>query len=129
MGVKDAPCTPLFLDDARPQGTRRGRRFLEVTRFDRRGLCGRLPVVTLNPVAAEFVATITQWTAVASALRAQRRLPESDVRTLTPAYDMLPLAFAPTTQGEVVTRKPPTAVPDASVLSVWKEMKALAEHH
>lgn len=43
-----------------------------------------------------------------------------------PVYDMLPMAFAPTSQGEVVDRPPQRPVADPTVLAVWNPMREVA---
>ncbi len=53
--------------------------FLEVLRFDRAGLTGRQPVITMGPVDAEFIGASTQtWSNVAHELAKQRRLSAED---------------------------------------------------
>lgn len=42
---------------------------------------------------------------------------------------MLPMAFAPTTQGEVFDRAPPRPLADPSVLAVWSELREVARSY
>lgn len=59
------------------------RTFLEVKRFDRVGLCGRSPAVSLTVVDAEFAGTGSNWTAAADALLSARRITESDALNMS----------------------------------------------
>ncbi len=55
--------------------------------------------------------------------------PGASTFRLAPVYDMLPMAFAPTSQGEVVDRAPPRPVADPTVLAVWSEMREVAARY
>jgi hypothetical protein len=46
---------------------------------------------------------------------------------LAPAYDMLPMLWAPGPQGEIVSRRFEPAPPLPSLLAIWREAAALAE--
>jgi len=59
-----------------------GRVFLESRRFDRRGLLGRRPALSLSMVDAEFVGLGRGWAAVAAALNSRGLLAEGDLNAL-----------------------------------------------
>jgi serine/threonine protein kinase HipA of HipAB toxin-antitoxin module len=125
-----------------------GRRcFLEVERFDRHGLFGRSPLVSLGTLNAALVGDGTaDWTRLAAKLQALgwldastvqriahlwwfgRLIANSDMHTgnlsfqpqlasgllaLAPAYDMLPMLYAPLAGGELPVRnfEPPLPLP------------------
>ena len=103
------------------------RMYLEVTRFDRVGLHGRLGLVSLGALDDEYVGQRRSWSATAAVLSEQGRISPEDARRaawmegfgrliantdmhfgnlsllhegrgllmLAPAYDMLPMAYAP----------------------------------
>lgn len=58
--------------------TSQDRVFLQVTRFDRAGRHGRLPMVTLAALDGALGMLDQSWTAVAATLLAQRQLPADD---------------------------------------------------
>ncbi|MBI5525173.1 MAG: type II toxin-antitoxin system HipA family toxin YjjJ [Deltaproteobacteria bacterium] len=120
-----------------------GRRFLEVVRFDRHGPHGRLPVCTLESLNFALVGRVeASWPDVARVLSRRGYLPEGEVERirllwwfgkliantdmhhgnlafhpglrLAPAYDMLPMLFAPQRGGEVPEREfePEPPLPD-----------------
>ncbi len=111
-----------------------GRTFLEVERFDRHGDFGRSPVCTLSSIQAALVGIAgIPWSNTAKALQNAGWLPATEANkitliwwfgrliansdmhdgnlafrpglTLAPAYDMLPMAYAPMRGGEVPTRE------------------------
>ena len=114
-----------------------GRLFLEVVRFDRCGLKGRLPMATFSALDGEVGMLDQNWTVFAGELGRRNALTEQDVQTveildlygaligntdrhhgniavawsftqrhrLLPAYDMLPMFYRPTAQGEIVARE------------------------
>lgn len=134
----------------------RGQVFLEVQRFDRCGERGRLGMVSLEALVAEYAGRPQQWPQALQALRQQkvisqqavdrgtlqwafgRLIANSDMHAgnlsfftasepleLTPAYDMLPMALAPNSQGHMrneVELRLETALPRA----VWQPASALA---
>lgn len=59
-----------------------GRVFLEVVRFDRQGMFGRLPMVTFSALDGDLGMADQSWSAVAQTLCAQNQLPAEDVRTV-----------------------------------------------
>lgn len=136
-----------------------GRRFLEVTRFDRTPEGGRSGVISLEALHAAAIGGVpADWTARVMdlqraglvdevALRDTRRLQafgeligNSDMHsgnlafqmthslpfTLAPAYGMLPMLWAPNSQGELIERNfaPQPPVPDSA--EAWREMMGLA---
>ena len=111
-----------------------GRVFLERQQFDRVGETGRMPMVLLLAIDAEFVGLAQSWSKVAHQMHQQKLISSeneqvciwnelyghwtgnSDMRlgilsmTVTecgfkslPAYDMLPMTYAPV-RGEIVER-------------------------
>lgn len=63
------------------------RTFLEVTRFDRTGRHGRLPMVTLSALDGELGMLDQSWTAVARHLSAHKQLTAGDLR-LVAQFDL-----------------------------------------
>jgi len=59
-----------------------GRVFLEVTRFDRIGLFGRLPLISLRTVDNEFYGFQDNWINAANRMAHDGRLPAEDARAL-----------------------------------------------
>ncbi|KAB8042043.1 type II toxin-antitoxin system HipA family toxin YjjJ [Janthinobacterium aquaticum] len=59
-----------------------GRLFLEVVRFDRIGMNGRQPMVTLSALDGDLGMLDQNWTAVAHELARQKLLPAHDVATI-----------------------------------------------
>ena len=111
-----------------------GRTFLEVVRFDRHGDFGRSPVCTLGSLNAALIGTAGgNWPKTVRMLQAQGWLSEADTSEVTliwwfgrligntdmhdgnlafrpglalaPAYDMLPMAYAPMRGGELHNRE------------------------
>ncbi len=137
--------------------TAAGRVFLEVERFDRIGVRGRLGLLPLTALDAEFVGRMGGWSDTVAELVNQKHLDEDDYRGtrwlelfghliansdmhpgnlsfftrgtriegLAPAYDMLPMMYAPQ-HGQLVDRafNPPLpAPPDADI---WSEVRMAA---
>ena len=111
-----------------------GRVFLESQRFDRVGEAGRVPMISLRAIDAEFVGLAQSWSKVAQKMQQQKIISSEDERVciwnelyghwigntdmhlgnlsmtvtepgfkLLPAYDMLPMIYAPV-RGEIVER-------------------------
>lgn len=111
-----------------------GRVFLESQRFDRVGEVGRVPMISLLAIDAEFVGLAQSWSKVAQNMQQQKLISSEDERVcilnekyghwigntdmhlgnlsmtvtergfkLLPAYDMLPMIYAPV-RGEIVER-------------------------
>ena len=111
-----------------------GRVFLESQRFDRIGEKGRVPMISLLAIDAEFVGLVQSWSKVARQMQQQKLISSEDERVcnwneqyghwigntdmhlgnlsmtvtergfkLLPAYDMLPMIYAPV-RGEIVKR-------------------------
>jgi hypothetical protein len=59
-----------------------GRVFLEVVRFDRSGLLGRLPMATFSALDGDLGMMDQNWTAVANALGKQGKLSAADIDTV-----------------------------------------------
>ncbi len=112
-----------------------GRVFLESQRFDRVGEAGRVPMISLLAIDAEFVGLAQRWSKVAQQMQQQKLISSEDAcvcfwnelyghwigntdmhlgnlsMTITergfkllPAYDMLPMIYAPV-RGEIIQRK------------------------
>jgi len=112
-----------------------GRVFLESQRFDRIGELGRVPMISLLAIDAEFVGLAQSWSKVAQKMQQQKLISSEDERIcnwnelyghwigntdmhlgnmsmtvtekgfkLLPAYDMLPMIYAPV-RGEIIQRK------------------------
>jgi len=138
-----------------------GRTFLEVERFDRHGLWGRSPLVSLATLDGAFLGQGSgDWPRLAAALGAMgmleaaaqpaigllwwfgRLIANTDMHTgnlsfqpgtrvdaggtvaagplaLAPAYDMLPMAYAPLPGGEVPPRAFDPALPQPALRAVW----------
>ncbi len=47
---------------------------------------------------------------------------------VTPAYDMLPMLWAPGSQGELIDRQVPPAPPLPAMTEPWREAAGWAEH-
>lgn len=108
--------------------------FLESQRFDRVGEMGRVAMISLLAIDAEFVGLAQSWTKVAQQMQRQKLISSEDERVciwnemyghwigntdmhlgnlsmtvtdhgfkLLPAYDMLPMIYAPV-RGEIVNR-------------------------
>ncbi|MEK7953856.1 type II toxin-antitoxin system HipA family toxin YjjJ [Luteolibacter soli] len=132
-----------------------GRRFLEITRFDRTRQGGRLPVISLKSLNGSHSA---DWTAKASdleksglidateaakvrrlqafgeligndAMHAENlsfRMTDELPLELAPAYDMLPMLWAPGPQGELMDRTFAPSPPVPAAAEAWREMLSLA---
>lgn len=127
-----------------------GRTFLEVVRFDRHGDFGRSPVCTLSSLNAALIGPAGgPWPKTAGMLQAAGWLSETDITkvaliwwfgrligntdmhdgnlafrpglALAPAYDMLPMAYAPMRGGELPNREfsPPPPLPAEA--PIWKQ--------
>jgi HipA-like C-terminal domain len=126
-----------------------GRTFLEVERFDRHGEYGRSPACTLESLNAALLGAHLPWPKVAAGLRDAGLLPEADAQAivrihwfgrliantdmhdgnlafrpglaLAPAYDMLPMLYAPLRGGELPERayEPPLPLPNEA--QAWHE--------
>lgn len=135
-----------------------GRSFLEVERFDRAGAHGRLPVCTLGSLNAALLGKAgATWPQLAEALHREGWLDAADVRQiellwwfgrliantdmhegnlafhpglrLAPAYDMLPMLYAPQRGGEVPPRPfaPPRPLPQEK--AAWQQAAGAAQHY
>lgn len=127
-----------------------GRTFLEVVRFDRHGDFGRSPVCTLSSLNPALIGTAGgPWPKTARMLQAAGWLAETDTSnvtliwwfgrligntdmhdgnlafrpglTLAPAYDMLPMAYAPMRGGELPNRKFSPELPLPAEAPVWRQ--------
>ena len=125
-----------------------GRTFLEVVRFDRHGDFGRSPVCTLSSLNAALIGTAGgPWPKTVRMLQAAGWLSETDTvaliwwfgrligntdmhdgnlafrpgLALAPAYDMLPMAYAPMRGGELPNRKFSPDPPLPADASVWRQ--------
>lgn len=132
-----------------------GRTFLEVVRFDRHGEFGRSAVCTLGGLDAALVgASVASWPRVAQALFEAGYLSAVDVSrialiwwfgrligntdmhdgnlafrpglALAPAYDMLPMMYAPLRGGELPDRRYAPALPLPHESGVWQQAAAAA---
>lgn len=126
-----------------------GRTFLEVIRFDRCGAHGRAPICSLASINYALLGTAgASWPAQAVALHQRRWLGEeallcvsliwwfgrlianADMHDgnlsffpglrLAPAYDMLPMRYAPLRGGEVPAQQFSPALPLPSESAVWR---------
>lgn len=119
-----------------------GRTFLEVARFDRVGAHGRRAICSVGSLNAALLGKAgANWPTLAAALKARHGLPADEVEkvqrlwwfgrliantdmhegnlafqpglTTAPAYDMLPMLYAPSRSGElpVTPFTPPMALP------------------
>jgi HipA-like C-terminal domain len=138
-----------------------GRTFLEVIRFDRHGISGRSSACTMHSLNAALLGIASSnWVSVSSQLFKLKLITAETARTieqlwwfgklignsdmhegnlafranmvLTPAYDMLPMMFAPAPGGEVPVRefKPQLPLPverqqwlpaAAAAIGYWKK--------
>lgn len=137
-----------------------GQRFLEIPRFDRIAPLGRLGVLSLRALDAEFVGDATApWPVLVRRLAAAghvaaEAVPEAALRwafgtligntdmhagnlsfinrhgrpyQIAPAYDILPMGFAPRAGGEFVDTLPPAALTAAVDVDTWRQALRLAE--
>jgi len=138
-----------------------GQRFLEIPRFDRIGLIGRVGVFSLRALDAEFVGNArAPWPVLVNRLVTQGHVhPDSAAATallwafgmligntdmhhgnlsfinsngrpydLAPAYDMLPMGFAPRTGGAIVNSLRPASLSETIDGDTWREALGLAEN-
>jgi hypothetical protein len=127
-----------------------GRTFLEVVRFDRHGAFGRSAVCTLGSLNAALAGpAAVAWPRVAQVLFEAGWLPADDVSrialvwwfgrligntdmhegnlafrpglALAPAYDMLPMMYAPLRGGELPDRRYAPALPLPGESRVWQQ--------
>ena len=125
-----------------------GRTFLEVVRFDRHGDFGRSPVCTLGSLNAALTGTAGgNWPKTVRMFQAAGWLSESDTvaliwwfgkligntdmhdgnlafrpgLALAPAYDMLPMAYAPMRGGELPNREFSPDPPLPAEAPIWIE--------
>lgn len=135
-----------------------GRTFLEVVRFDRHGVSGRSPVCTLHSLNAALLGmAASNWSQVAMRMRREKLVSDETAHTvellwwfgrliansdmhegnlafrpdmiLTPAYDMLPMFFAPAPGGEVPLREFMPPLPLPAERETWqKAAKAAVEY-
>ena len=127
-----------------------GRTFLEVVRFDRHGDFGRSPVCTLSSLNAALIGTAGgNWPKKLRVLQAAGWLSDTDTSkvaliwwfgkligntdmhdgnlafrpglALAPAYDMLPMAYAPMRGGELPNREFSPAPPLPAEAPIWRQ--------
>jgi hypothetical protein len=127
-----------------------GRTFMESERFDRHGLRGRSPLVSLGTLDAALLGTgLQDWTLLARRLAREGLLTDEQVQqvaliwwfgrligntdmhtgnmsfvphgvlALAPAYDMLPMMYAPLAGGEVPARMFEPTLPRPQERGVW----------
>ncbi|WHQ75998.1 type II toxin-antitoxin system HipA family toxin YjjJ [Pantoea sp. Lij88] len=137
-----------------------GQRFLEIPRFDRAGLLGRIGIFSLRALDAEFVGNASAiWPVLVNKLVGQKHVhPEAAASTarlwafgtligntdmhhgnlsfisshgrpysLAPAYDVLPMGFAPRAGGAIVNELRPASLSDVISGDIWLEALELAE--
>lgn len=131
-----------------------GRTFLEVVRFDRHGDFGRSPVCTIGSLNAALLGGNADWPKTAQAFQEKGWLPAEDVTRVTliwwfgrligntdmhegnlafrpglalaPAYDMLPMMYAPASGGEVPVKTYSPALPLPAEAMIWKQSASAA---
>jgi hypothetical protein len=133
-----------------------GRTFLEVVRFDRHGDFGRSPVCTLSSLNAALIGTAGgPWPKAARMLQAAGWLSETDTvaliwwfgrligntdmhdgnlafrpgLALAPAYDMLPMAYAPMRGGELPNREFSPDPPLPAEAPIWRQAAEAAVYY
>lgn len=137
-----------------------GQRFLEVERFDRVGPLGRLGLISLAAMDAEFVGQGTGgWPGITARLATLGHLQpgahdhgcllhafgtligNTDMHpgnlsfvtdsgrpyALAPAYDMLPMAFAPRTSGELPSALAAARIDGRVSNAAWRQALTMAE--
>lgn len=137
-----------------------GQRFLEVARFDRVGTLGRLGLISLAAMDAEFVGQSPGgWPGITARLAAQGHIQpaaheggcllqafgtligNTDMHSgnlsfvtdsgrpyaLAPAYDMLPMGFAPRTSGELPHTLGAARIDGRIANAAWRQALAMAE--
>lgn len=126
-----------------------GRTFLEVVRFDRVGPHGRIPLCSLDMANGALLGQAgASWPAIAHMLQRKAWLTPDDVEriarlwwfgkliantdmhegnlsfypglALAPAYDMLPMRYAPLRGGEVADQSFSLALPLPSEIDAWQ---------
>lgn len=130
------------------------RTFLEVVRFDRHGDFGRSPVCTIGSLNAALVGGNAAWPKTAQTFQDKGWLSDEDVTritliwwfgrliantdmhegniafrpglTLAPAYDMLPMMYAPVRGGEVPVKPYSPALPLPAEAILWKQSASAA---
>ncbi|ATV46088.1 type II toxin-antitoxin system HipA family toxin YjjJ [Pectobacterium sp. CHL-2024] len=138
-----------------------GRRFLEIPRFDRAGLLGRIGLFSLRALEAEFVGRAREsWPVLINELVKLKHVhPDAAIGTarlwafgtligntdmhhgnlsfisshgrpyhLAPAYDMLPMGFAPRSGGDIVDTLRSATLLDVISGEIWQEALELAEN-
>ncbi len=138
-----------------------GQRFLEVPRFDRVGLLGRVGVFSLRALDAEFVGdAAAPWPSLVARLAAGGQVEAGAVAgaallwafgtligntdmhagnlsfvsrhgrpyRLAPAYDVLPMGFAPRAGGALVDTLAPAALIATVDADTWRQALQLAEN-
>lgn len=136
-----------------------GRRFLEVTRFDRPTVGGRRGVVSLESLYSSAIGLDgSHWPQAAEELLSEGFIDAETLATirklhafgeligntdmhagnlsfwltptlpfrLTPAYDMLPMLWAPGPQGEIIPRNYAPAPPLPTAMEAWREAASWA---
>ena len=132
-----------------------GRTFLEVVRFDRHGVSGRSSVCTLHSLNAALLGmSSSSWAQVSVRMLKEKLISAGTARTmellwwfgrlignsdmhegnlafrasmeLTPAYDMLPMMFAPAPGGEVPAREFKPVPPLPGERESWQRAAAAA---
>lgn len=132
-----------------------GRTFLEIERFDRHGDWGRSPLCTLQSINAALIGQASSnWPRLAQALEKQGWLAASEVYKVSflwwfgqliansdmhegnlafqpglvvaPAYDMLPMLYAPLRGGEIPERRYNPELPLPQEQTVWRHAAEFA---
>jgi hypothetical protein len=136
-----------------------GRCLLEVTRFDRQGWLGRLPLLSLMAIDLEFFGQLDDWVSAASRLEGRGMLSREDADrlrwlsvfgnlvantdqhfgnvslitvdggrrfALAPAYDMLPMLYAPPGDEVPVRVFDPRFRAKARAIEQWEDALAWA---
>jgi hypothetical protein len=138
-----------------------GRMFLEVDRYDRTGVRGRIGAVSLGAVADHHLGRRDNWITATSALARTGQISAHDGDTirrlwtfggliantdmhfgnlsfifslgaalcLAPAYDMLPMLYAPLAGDQLSDRAFEPPLPSADTLHLWGEMADLASQY
>lgn len=139
-----------------------GQSFLEVQRFDRVGTLGRMAVMSLSALDAEFVGAAHQpWPLVAKQLAAQGVVTSEAAETtdvlwafgvlmgntdmhggnlsfvsehgrpfhMAPAYDMTPMAFAPSSSGKLPSIVPALSLHASVHNDHWRLAQSMAQSY
>ena len=137
-----------------------GQRFLELPRFDRIGPLGRVGVLSLRTLDAQFIGKASaNWPTLVSHLASQGHVNTDAVAgaarlwafgtligntdmhagnlsfissqgrpySLAPAYDMLPMGFAPASSGVITHSLAPAALSASVQGQIWREALHLAQ--